>query len=668
MASNSGAAATQQTNQNFPNKNGDLNELSSSSNVLKTSKNINRQPANGFDFNFPPNGYRVSPKITTLKKPTKAEIDFHLENFIMSRKFALNGGNELRIDDKNISLHLNNPFVTTFDAHQQSNKLQQQQQHQFKIQEQQKRQHFIQQQQQQQQQNFQSENEYLSQHKITDENVCYDRSMARPERPHSIPVPATVMSPSLHQQQQPNNDLKAPKNVHSLDNKKNLFLNKNYSHLIMNNDKTLDNEQNKLKEAEFYTPPSPISVAQCSVMPGPPVIAKRSQSIPRHMVAQNMMNPSMGMTSRPHSLDRYQDGSYNKNQGALQKAQMQNGDKNFGMKTSASFHSMSTSYDNPVDPNKRKGDRPLSYAYGTVPEQVYLEGQLRMYSEQLKYITESVRKYSEQARLLSELKRHQQQPKTSVPSSKSDSKLSINAKNNLSTVGSDSETPSHQLRIFLDSIRSSIKEPSIENETDAVEINGDLENKQECTSAKTPSDQLRKFLDEIRSNQFSDEIKTDAKEQCNNNNNNANSSNVGQKNMDQILDDFNQMALSLKTSNSVEYLRKYSEALKQTTEEIRLYNALHNNGNVGSTDSSCSTTPGSIREAVQNLLAQPNGFQIMDNRMSIFIDIMEQQDKLSQVTKKKCRNQMLVKVSIMEYFPLIFYQFLMSDFLSLLEN
>lgn len=48
--------------------------------------------------------------------------------------------------------------------------------------------------------------------------------------------------------------------------------------------------------------------------------------------------------------------------------------------------------------------------------------------------------------------------------------------------------------------------------------------------------------------------------------------------------------------------------------------------------SSCSTTPGSIREAVQNLLLQPrNGFQILDDRMRLFIDIIDSQDRLSQV-------------------------------------
>ncbi len=42
---------------------------------------------------------------------------------------------------------------------------------------------------------------------------------------------------------------------------------------------------------------------------------------------------------------------------------------------------------------KHKKDRPLSYAYGQVPEQIYLENQLRIYSEQLKNITESMKKY-----------------------------------------------------------------------------------------------------------------------------------------------------------------------------------------------------------------------------------------------------------------------------------
>lgn len=111
--------------------------------------------------------------------------------------------------------------------------------------------------------------------------------------------------------------------------------------------------------------------------------------------------------------------------------------------------------------------------------------------------------------------------------------------------------------------------------------------------------------------------------------------------MDKILDDFNRMSSMLKSNNSFEYLQKCSEALKQTTEQLRQLNGGNSNS---SDDSSCSTTPGSIREAVQSLLAQPrNGFQIMDDRMSIFIDIMERQDKFSQVI----RNSLY-----MLYFPL----------------
>lgn len=47
------------------------------------------------------------------------------------------------------------------------------------------------------------------------------------------------------------------------------------------------------------------------------------------------------------------------------------------------------------------------------------------------------------------------------------------------------------------------------------------------------------------------------------------------------------------------------------------------------------STPSSIREAVQHLLAQPrNGFKIMDDKMSLFIDIMDAQERFSQVTLK----------------------------------
>lgn len=45
-----------------------------------------------------------------------------------------------------------------------------------------------------------------------------------------------------------------------------------------------------------------------------------------------------------------------------------------------------------------------------------------------------------------------------------------------------------------------------------------------------------------------------------------------------------------------------------------------------------SSTPSSIREAVQHLLMQPrNGFKIMDDKVSLFIDIMDAQERFSQV-------------------------------------
>lgn len=672
MASNSAI----QNNPNFGiNSNKQTDEFekncnSANSSVLRTSKPINKQ-SNSFDFNFANNGYRVSPKI--MKRPTKAEIDFHLENFIMSRKIALNGGNELRIDDKNISLHLNNgnnngnPFANSTPQ-------------QIKFEEHQKRQYLLQQQQQQ--------------NKMPDENHIFDRSLPRAERPHNIPILSNLTS---------NNDSTASKTatMPSQSSKKAaIYMNKLGTSL----------EGNELaKELNFYTPPQ-----QMAPQPQPQPISKRSQSIPRQMIAQNPVQKTVGggIQSRPHSLDRYVEGNY-KNQVLMNGNGNANSLEKF-MKPSASFHgsSLSTNYDNLTDSEKRKSDRPLSFAYGTVPEQVYLEGQLRMYSEQLKYITESVRKYSEQSRLLNELKRQQHQQKNAVPSSKSDSKLSMASKKPLSVPNSDGETPSHQLKIFLESIRSSIKEPSLDQDEN--------ETKEEEPEIKTPSDQLRKFLDEIRSNQVTENrqrfleenmqetpSKTPSKmfpdnqakllhevqakmfqetpskmfpeSQVNRFQDTQNKffqenqakilqevqakmfqetpqpkvypenqipqkiyqegtltrkqqiqdqTDLYSKNMDQILDDFNQMASALRTTNYVDYLRKCAEALKQTTEQIRLQNAMNNNG---SDDSSCSTTPGSIREAVQNLLSQPNGFQIMDNRMSIFIDIMEQQDRLSQV-------------------------------------
>ena len=116
----------------------------------------------------------------------------------------------------------------------------------------------------------------------------------------------------------------------------------------------------------------------------------------------------------------------------------------------------------------------------------------------------------------------------------------------------------------------------------------------------------------------------------------------------EILDSFQQMADKYKSKGSYDYLRKCSEALRQHSQQLKLMqqqqqqqanNAsntnthYHNNNSSNDDCNSCTTTPGSIREAVQNLLMQPrNGFQILDDRMRLFIDIIDSQDRLSQVS------------------------------------
>ncbi|KAH8271157.1 hypothetical protein KR018_006304, partial [Drosophila ironensis] len=116
----------------------------------------------------------------------------------------------------------------------------------------------------------------------------------------------------------------------------------------------------------------------------------------------------------------------------------------------------------------------------------------------------------------------------------------------------------------------------------------------------------------------------------------------------EILDSFQAMADKYKSKGSYDYLRKCSEALRQHSLQLKLqqqqqmhqshFSNQHQqqqqqmqNGFCSDDSSSCSTTPGSIREAVQNLLLQPrNGFQILDDRMRLFIDIIDSQDRLSQ--------------------------------------
>ncbi|KAG5680613.1 hypothetical protein PVAND_010107 [Polypedilum vanderplanki] len=677
-----------------------------------------------------PNGYRVQPN----KIPTKAEIDYHLENFIMSRKIALNGGNELRIDDKNISLHLNNPFVTAAYAQQvQAQKLAlMQQQH---------------------QQNF------LFNEKISESTLPNDQQ--RPRRPHSIAVSSPInlnndLNSATFSRRQKittpniistgvNNNITttAASDHHSQQQQKfcsPINFSQQFNHL--NGTSTASPRFRSMKnEFVLYTPPSPVANAvgnETDAMPQqnstkpPNVPQRRSQSIPRQALSQSFNTtgtPISGVQTlnRPRSLDRYS-GNMGMRTTNSHTSSPHNNNQHIGaMKQSITFHGQQmlnqACYQSEIyeevghhmkqqQQQQQKKDRPLSFAYGTVPEQIYLENQLRIYSEQLKNITESMKKYQEQTRILNELKRQQsldRQQKPSVPMSKSDSKLSQSLKlssmsstTSINTITDEDQTPSHQLRLFLDNIRNSIKEPSFDTDVSDQELERDcsisssksagdmkkilnkidekittttlhnqlpslksmkhsnsISNNMNSTEAKTPSDQLRLFLDAIRHNQniethqrpdvpksipelsednfekrksetfsqVTDNIKLLNQDLESFNDNQMSITSIS-KNMDQILDDFNRMASMLKINNNTEYLQKCSEALKQTTEQIR---QLNGGNNYSSDDSSCSTTPGSIREAVQSLLSQPrNGFQIMDDRMSIFIDIMEQQDRFSQ--------------------------------------
>ncbi|XP_055308407.1 dystrophin-like [Sitodiplosis mosellana] len=396
-----------------------------------------------------------------------------------------------------------------------------------------------------------------------------------------------------------------------------------------------------------------------------------------------------------------------------------------GIRQSATFHGQlnrhttNTSHSNSsLSGNKnvcqsntltRKADRPVSFAYGTLPEQNYLENQLRMYSEQLRSITESVRKYSEQAKILSEMKRTQQMEKNrqlELSSPQETTALFI-------TKADDMVISSKNLRLFLDSVRHKMNEiehvepsppapisssSSSINQTQKTPLpktseNGGISTKT-VTEAKTPSDQLRQFLDAIRSNQLPEEDQSDlssaadrfskfkekmehsrskstpnfSQYQISTNVNNSFSKlsdnlrimnedlealavATPQKNVliqkampsitskktermdfNQILDKFCQMTNNTHSMETIEYLRKCSDVLKHSTNQGKINN---NSFSDSADSSSCSTTPGSIREAVQNLLQQPrNGVQIMDDRMKLFIDILDTQSKFSQVNIK----------------------------------
>lgn len=637
-----------------------------------------------------PNGYKISPKISLAPKTAvidKASIDYHLENFIMNRKIALNGGSELRINDSNISLHLNNALVT-----------------------------------------YASQQQQLKYENAIKGNFNNSSSLPRSKRPHSIAV-----EPQLERIKSKDENSNFPANscdVKQREPPHNAF----YSTTQKNSERRSVNSPTSSltitsQESDNYSLSVPASTHSNSKVP-PAIPQRRAQSIPRQNATSN--TPPV---LRPKSLDRQthmtqQQPIKRLSQPGLPNMRISNGP---GMRQSVTFHGQlldqGVIYSNMnelaaknVVSTDGKQPRPVSFAYGTVPDQAFLENQLRIYSEQLRTITESVKRYSEQAKLLQELKKQQQQHQQQNGNhSKSLLPKQHPALQPLQTpppgdvVDEEVQTPSHQLKLFLESIRSSMREPETNYEsydddddgdeegvekkviTDTVEpdktvSNVDSYRKESSGIAKTPSDQLRQFLDAIRSNQPNtnetdfnhscgnishskivdnartinahatvDEINAktkaikrsiDCKAEPKNGSEPFDSENQDKlainiaktsKTVDQILDKFHLLAMNAKSADSVEYLKKCSDALKQTSEQIRLFNmayggntSVSSNGTAvctsSSDDTSCSTTPGSIREAVQNLLQQPrNGFQIMDDRMSLFIDILDTQDRFSQV-------------------------------------
>ncbi len=689
-------------------------------------------------------------------------VEPNFEGLVMNRKITLNGGNELRIDDKNISLHLNNPFVTNYVSQQQhyaegrsgpinpSNNV------------------------------IRNPNFKGSENNLDECGLLYGDGRNRPKRPHSI----AVSSPLNNRQ---NNDLST---IYSHSNKINVQPGRDgdkepiYAHMY----NQFKNSPSRLQsrsthEFSLYQPPSPIANLQqqhqqqqvLQISPAG-VVQRRSHSTPRPIQSfpqqqqqqhqsQLLNGQSTATVQRPRSLDRCngiqtmdknykppipsrrmpQQSGINQNQilTSTPSSRPLQSSTSTGMRQSATFHGQlnrqAANYSFPLESNnlnndagtengtRRKSDRPMSYAYGTLPDQVFLENQLRIYSEQLKSITESVRKYSEQAKLLSEMKRQQQMQKqhplqmsasqqninNNVPMMKNDSKQyqttggGSGGGGDIST--DEPQTPSHQLKLFLDNIRSSMNNPS-ENNCDVVDkvpersSGGDVDVQTAYRSTKikddspsyirpelkTPSDQLRHFLDAIRSNQVTEE--DDIKGACDRFNKfkekiesgrpksvniekfrqspSANESfsqisdNLRIMNEDlealaakspsklkfnqppnrsdkptldfnQILDHFQRInGNAAHSAETMDYLRKCSESLKHSSDQLRISTMNNNNFGDSPESSSCSTTPGSIREAVQNLLMQPrNGFQIMDDRMKLFIDILDSQEKFSQVCK-----------------------------------
>jgi hypothetical protein len=288
----------------------------------KNAGGLHKSSSSHFNGGVQPNGYRVAP----TKIPTKAEIDYHLENFIMSRKIALNGGNELRIDDKNISLHLNNHSSPYTQKPQFPSNL-----------------HF---------------SEAINESTI--EN--------RPKRPHSIAVSSPI-----------NNDL----NVATLTRRQKITT----PNIVTGMNKittTSAGDQKFCSPINFnhfngsspspgrfslYTPPSPVAVSEANLQQKqPPMVPqRRSQSIPRQVMTPNFATPVTGVQTlnRPRSLDRYSNVANGRTTSAHSSP---------GMKQSMTFHGgqmlQQGSYQEIYEEVGKKKDRPMSFAYGTVPEQV----------------------------------------------------------------------------------------------------------------------------------------------------------------------------------------------------------------------------------------------------------------------------------------------------------
>lgn len=390
--------------------------------------------------------------------------------------------------------------------------------------------------------------------------------------------------------------------------------------------------------------------------------------------------------------------------------------------------------------------RPLSYTCsGSITEQAFLENQLRAYSEQLKTITESVRKYSEKAKLLSELKRQEMLRKGkaqshttttngyALPTSKSDSRISalaalqqpspslsstlsngsggvpdglINAQLNQ---GHKQTTSSHQLRLFLEDIRSNIRDSSVSSGLDAgheatgssaaaaapqleaattVMADKGIDSVASVNATPLPlySEPQKKLIiiPELHKSQQQQQQPPpipERKRQALNDNKTAvlsatepeskpdfkagnpllssgGGGGIGtgstskttkmlrsnELDFNQILDNFNFATKRFMDTNRMDSSARedYLTAMQRTSNEIRQA-ALNIKRQSSATqqdlascssdeNSSTSTTPGSIREAVQSLLAMPrNGVQVMDDRMRLFIDILDTQDKFSQV-------------------------------------